>query len=305
MAKRASFWPPEQAGVDDAELVGEPDAEPSMSPSLEPPTVDVTEADDPLASVGKRKPTMTDVARIAGVSQTSVSLILNRTINARISGATRERVIEVAREIGYSLPGVRRPYFNATSRKVIAYMVDEISTSPHAVVSFDGARDAGWEAGFLVAAHVTRSNPELEAMTIESIRRDPQRDRRYLFDDFHPAGLASAGVVQPADGSAELPQRRPSRPRDRARRSRGRLHGDAVSAVQGPSAHWLHQRRAVDGGVGGSFEGLSPGARNRRHRLRSRPCSAAETGCRCRAISLRWRSSRRRTRRRRSSARTI
>jgi len=119
-----------------------------------------------------RKPTMTDIARLAGVSQTSVSLILNRTVDARISEQTRKRVLEVARDIGYELPGARHPYYSASSRNVIAYIVDEISTSPHPVVSLDGARDAAWESGFLVAAHVTRSNPELEAMTIESIRRD-------------------------------------------------------------------------------------------------------------------------------------
>ena len=116
---------------------------------------------------------MTDVARVAGVSQTSVSLILNRMLGARISEATRDRVFEAAREIGYELPGSRRPLVTASERNVIAYVVDEISTSPHPVVSFDGARDAGWESGFMVAAHVTRSNPELEAATIDAIRRDP------------------------------------------------------------------------------------------------------------------------------------
>jgi LacI family transcriptional regulator len=126
------------------------------------------------SSGARRKPTMTDVARLAGVSQTSVSLILNRTIDARISKTTRERVMATAREIGYELPGARRPSVSASQRNVIAYIVDEISTSPHPVVSFDGARDAGWESGFLVAAHVTRSNPQLEAMTIEAILRDPR-----------------------------------------------------------------------------------------------------------------------------------
>ncbi len=120
---------------------------------------------------GRRKTTMTDVARIAGVSQTSVSLILNRMRGARISEATRSRVFDAAREIGYDLP--RRPYEPETERNVIAYLVDEISTSPHPVVSLDGARDAAWENGYIVSAHVTRSDRELEAATIASIRRDP------------------------------------------------------------------------------------------------------------------------------------
>jgi LacI family transcriptional regulator len=133
----------------------------------------VVAADETDARPGRRKPTMTDVARVAGVSQTSVSLILNRMVGARISETTRDRVLEAAREIGYELPGSRRPFVTASERNVIAYVVDEISTSPHPVVSFDGARDAGWESGFMVAAHVTRSNPELEATTIDAIRRDP------------------------------------------------------------------------------------------------------------------------------------
>jgi LacI family transcriptional regulator len=121
----------------------------------------------------RTRPTMTDVARLAGVSQSSVSLVLNQMMGARISDATRERVLSAAHELGYELPGGRPLARTALERNVIAYLVDEISTSPHPVVSLDGARDAGWEAGFLVAAHVTRSNPELEAATIDIIKRDP------------------------------------------------------------------------------------------------------------------------------------
>lgn len=117
-------------------------------------------------------PTMTDVARAAGVSQSSVSLILNKITGARVAEVTRERVINAARDLGYYLPKQRWSKRGDTERNVIAYLVDEISTSPHPVVSLDGARDAGWEAGFLVEAHVTRSNPELEEATIAEINRD-------------------------------------------------------------------------------------------------------------------------------------
>jgi len=44
-----------------------------------------------------------DVARKAGVSQSTVSLVLNGRMNARISQQTRERVIEAARQLNYSL----------------------------------------------------------------------------------------------------------------------------------------------------------------------------------------------------------
>ena len=121
----------------------------------------------------KRRPTMTDVARLAGVSQSSVSLVLNQMSGARISEQTRSKVINAARQIGYELPMARKFIRTVNDRNVIAYILDEVSTSPHPVINLDGARDFGWEAGFLVSAHVTRSNPELETATIEAIKRDP------------------------------------------------------------------------------------------------------------------------------------
>jgi LacI family transcriptional regulator len=126
----------------------------------------------PATSAMVRRITMTDVARVAGVSQSSVSLVLNQMTGARISDATRRRVIEAAREIGYELPAARRSLETAVERNTIAYLVDEISTSPHPVVNLDGARDIAWESGFLVEAHVTRSNEDLESATIEALKRD-------------------------------------------------------------------------------------------------------------------------------------
>ena len=118
------------------------------------------------------RPTMTDVARIAGVSQSSVSLVLNNMTGSRISAETQQRVLDAARQIGYALPAIRRDAVNGSERRTIAYLVDEISTSPHPVINLDGARDFAFEQDFLVAAHVTRSNPELEEATIAAIRRD-------------------------------------------------------------------------------------------------------------------------------------
>ena len=119
------------------------------------------------------RPTMTDVARLAGVSQSSVSLVLNQMSGARISAETQQRVLKSANELGYTLPSIRRDLLIASEKRTIAYLVDEISTSPHPVVSLDGSRDYAFEQGFLVAAHVTRSNPELEEATIAEIKRDP------------------------------------------------------------------------------------------------------------------------------------
>lgn len=114
---------------------------------------------------------MTDVARLAGVSQSSVSLVLNNMSGARIAASTRERVLAAAKAIGYRLQS-RRFDSGEAQPKIIAYFIDEISTSPHPVVSVDGARDAAWEAGHLISVHVTRANPELESATLRAVLAD-------------------------------------------------------------------------------------------------------------------------------------
>lgn len=121
------------------------------------------------------RPTMTDVARIAGVSQSSVSLVLNEMSGARISAETRARVREAAQKIGYKLPNTRRDLARALAieKDTIAFIVDEISTSPHPVVSLDGIRDYAFEQGLLVSAHATRSNPDLESAVLHAVLRDP------------------------------------------------------------------------------------------------------------------------------------
>lgn len=54
---------------------------------------------------GKRRATSADVARIAGVSRTTVSYVLNRTPGQTISPATQKRVREAAEQLGY-IPNV-------------------------------------------------------------------------------------------------------------------------------------------------------------------------------------------------------
>jgi LacI family transcriptional regulator len=122
----------------------------------------------------KNRPTMTDVARLAGVSQSSVSLVLNNMTGARISEITRDRVLRAASDLGYALPSQRRVEVAVEARNKIAFVIDEISTSPHPVVSLDGVRDQAWESGFVVTSYATRSDHELEAATLRLISKDPQ-----------------------------------------------------------------------------------------------------------------------------------
>jgi LacI family transcriptional regulator len=114
---------------------------------------------------------MMDVAAAAGVSQTTVSLILNNIEGARLSVPTRERVREAALRLGYTL--VRKGPPMALEAPVIGFVADEISTDPWVAIALDGVREKAWEHGLTIAASVTRGDPELEAAVQAQMARQP------------------------------------------------------------------------------------------------------------------------------------
>ena len=57
--------------------------------------------------MAKKKATSSDVAKKAGVSQATVSMVLNKKYNVSFSRETVEKVEMAARELGYQLPGRR------------------------------------------------------------------------------------------------------------------------------------------------------------------------------------------------------
>jgi LacI family transcriptional regulator len=122
-------------------------------------------------------PTMHDVARLAGVSQSCVSMVLNDAQGARIPEATRQRVLRAASTLNYSLPrrgprGTTSSGAAAIEKRSIAFITDEISISPHTVLQIDGARDAAWAQEFTVQTYVTRSHEALEAATVAAVLAD-------------------------------------------------------------------------------------------------------------------------------------
>ncbi|MGW1005642.1 LacI family DNA-binding transcriptional regulator [Streptomyces sp. NPDC002520] len=64
-------------------------------------------------------PTSADVARLAGVSRATVSYVLNNTSSVRISEATRRRVHDAARELGYVPHAAARSLRAGHSRMVL------------------------------------------------------------------------------------------------------------------------------------------------------------------------------------------
>jgi len=118
-------------------------------------------------------PTMTDVAAAAGVSQTTVSLVLNDAQGARLSLETRERVIEAAGRLGYRLARRGSPAQSAVGATAIGFVVNEISTDPWTAIAMDGARDKAWEHGLTISAAVTRGDAEMEQAVLAQMAMQP------------------------------------------------------------------------------------------------------------------------------------
>lgn len=112
---------------------------------------------------------MKDIGERAGVSQATVSLVLNGIANARVAPATRKRVIQAAEALGYIKASRLGP--SASDTGVVGLLIDEVSTTPFAMPFIEGARDAAALNRCIVAVFCTRSDPELEAAALDALAR--------------------------------------------------------------------------------------------------------------------------------------
>ncbi len=112
---------------------------------------------------GRTKPrvTMKDVALAAGVSQSTVSFVLNGLEDMRISRDTRNRVLEAVQRLGYRQRGAGRPPKTA-GKGVIGLMFDEIATSPFAAISIEGVQEEAWKDNVIVEVVMTGGDPAYE-----------------------------------------------------------------------------------------------------------------------------------------------
>ncbi|WP_421724675.1 LacI family DNA-binding transcriptional regulator [Bauldia sp.] len=116
---------------------------------------------------------MTDVAKAAGVSQTTVSLILNNVAGARLSADTRQRVRQAADELGYDL--VRRSVARPKVNNTIGFVADEIATDPWSAQALEAVHEQVWQNGLLVSASFTKGDADLEAAVREQMAGLPLR----------------------------------------------------------------------------------------------------------------------------------
>ncbi|WP_129337851.1 LacI family DNA-binding transcriptional regulator [Cellulomonas endophytica] len=112
--------------------------------------------------------TITDVAREAGVSATTVSLVLNGRNAERFPEATRRRVHDAAAALGYA-PNVLARGLRTQRTHTVGLISDRITTTPYAVAMVEAAQDVAREHGRLLFLVGTDGDPAVEADAVRAL----------------------------------------------------------------------------------------------------------------------------------------
>jgi LacI family transcriptional regulator len=114
---------------------------------------------------GGRRPTMRDVARVAGVSPSAVSFVLNDRRDARIGQEARERILAAVEQLGFR-PDLTARHLRMQRTHTIGLVTDEIASSPFAGQIVRAAQDVAWSTGRLVFVVNTGGDVEVEATAV-------------------------------------------------------------------------------------------------------------------------------------------
>ena len=136
--------------------------------------------------------TSVDVAKRAGVSQSTVSLVLSGKGRGRVSEATAERVRRVARELGYR-PNAAAQALRLGASRAVALLVPDM-TNPFFARVLRGAQRAAADAGYIVILVDTQNDRHWESQSFEALRAGPV-DGYLLFEVTAPEALGSDEAV--------------------------------------------------------------------------------------------------------------
>ncbi|MGW9413634.1 LacI family DNA-binding transcriptional regulator [Arthrobacter cupressi] len=164
-----------------------------------------------MSRAGNRTgPTMHDVAAAAGVSQATVSLVLNDASGTRFSEETRHRVQESARRLGYRT-NAHAKVLRGGVAGMIGFVGDFVATAPFAGKIIEGAQARAWEAGLPLLTVNTGGDKELEESSLETMLSYKVAGVVYagmyhrVLEVPEVLGEVSAVVLNSRDASGRLP----------------------------------------------------------------------------------------------------
>ncbi|HEX6471223.1 MAG TPA: LacI family DNA-binding transcriptional regulator [Streptosporangiaceae bacterium] len=160
-----------------------------------------------------RRVTLADVAKTAGVSSTTASLVLSgRTKELRISRDVEQRVLEAAERLQYR-PNIVSVGLRTGTTRTIGFVSDTVATSRLAGDMIKGALEAARERGVMLFIGETEGETELERRLLQAMY-DRQVDGIILAAMYTrtikvPRGLRPAPAVL-LNALPEQPSRLPS-----------------------------------------------------------------------------------------------
>ncbi|MDZ4091066.1 MAG: LacI family DNA-binding transcriptional regulator [Arthrobacter sp.] len=111
---------------------------------------------------------MHDVAAAAGVSQATVSLVLNSASGSRFSEDTRKRVRDAVNRLGYRTNAHAKVLRDGVAG-MIGFIGDSVASSPFAGAIIEGAQQRAWEDGLLLLTVNTGGDKELETASLDTM----------------------------------------------------------------------------------------------------------------------------------------
>ena len=116
----------------------------------------------------KKRPSMQDVATLAGVSRTTASFVINNVEDAGIPQDTRLRVWDAVKQLGYR-PNAIAQGLRSAKTHTIGFISDEVATSPFAGEIIHGAQDRAWEGEKLLLLINTGGNRTMKQLAAETL----------------------------------------------------------------------------------------------------------------------------------------
>lgn len=116
-----------------------------------------------------RRATSTDVARLAGVSRSAVSLVLNGHGAGNIAPSTQAKIRAAAKQLDYT-PNSSAVNLRKQRTSTIGVITDEIATMPFAGRILRGAIDHAWSRGYLLLVVDTEHTGSREPAMISALR---------------------------------------------------------------------------------------------------------------------------------------
>lgn len=116
----------------------------------------------------RKTPTMWDVARVAGVSQATVSLVLNGAGASRVSPSTQDRVRRAVQDLGYRTNATAKALRERVA-DLIGFIGDEVASAPFAGKIVEGAQERAWQDGQLMLVVNTSGLDGIESTAVEQM----------------------------------------------------------------------------------------------------------------------------------------